>query len=497
MFRIDTLFPRFRLAVLSGLAVLLVLTTALSGCDSFLDINEDPNNASLDDIRSEPGLLFLTAVTSLSTTKTVEITGNSSFAQLWSASNGAGVFTSPELYQISTNTTGNSWDGSYTDVNQNLNFILDAADDSESPFFNPNVAAQAKIFKAYNFYFLTQLFEEVPFTQANDRDAFPSPVFDEQEVVLRGVVDLIDEAIAQVDLSSGAPSGITNEDVFYGGDMEQWLRFANATKLRALILLESGGADVDAEIDAVFGEPLIRDNADNTEFPYSASAGNENSWQQVLDDFSDGAMIWYDCDEKLVDILLDLDDPRLATYCDPTADGDFVGSASGTFASFVSQDISNISLNIVRADFPERYTTAAEILLLEAEWEAKKGNLGTADGLYRDGIAASIDWFDEKPGAIEDSLKNAYIASLPDLTTLSQADAVEAVQLQQWINFFERRPEPWTHWRRTKVPELTAPSNAQLGDIIRRYAYPPDPVARNPNTPQSLPGDTPMWFEGG
>jgi hypothetical protein len=496
MIRIDTLFSRPPMAAVL-LAVTLLAGTVLAGCSDFLDINDDPNNASLDDIEGEPGLLFITAAAAFSSNKTVEISGTSSFAQLWSASNGAAVFTNPELYQISTNTTGNTWDAVYTDVAQNLNFILQSADDPESPLGNPNVAAQAKIFKAYGFFYLTQLFEEIPFSQSNNRDEFPTPAFDSQEEVLNGVVALLDEAIDQVDLSDGAPAGITQEDVFYGGDMQQWLRFANTVKMKALVLLESGGADVDAALDDAFAGDLIRDNADNFEFPYSDNAGNENNWFQVLADFSNGAMIWYDCDAALVDRMLDLGDPRLGTYCGPNADGDFVGVPSGTFASFVSPVASNVSLNIVRADFPERFATAAEVFLLEAEWEAKKGNLGAADALYRDGIAASIDWFDAQPGAIDDADRDAYLASLPDLATLAQADAVEAVQLQQWFDVFERRPESWTHWRRTKVPALEAPSNAQLGGVIRRYPYPPDPVARNTNTPSPRQGDVPMWFEGG
>jgi len=474
---------------LAGALLLAVLLLPLGACNDFLDINDDPNNASPEDIESEPGLVFLTAATQFATNRTVEINEHSSFAQLWSASNGAAVFTNPELYSISTFTTGNTWSDMYLEVGQNTQLIIDAAEAADPP--RPNAAGQARILQAFAYFHATQLWEDVPFSQANQPDEFPNPAFDQQEDVLRGVIAQIDEAIAQFDPS--APPGITTNDIFYGGNLDQWTMFGNTIKLRAYMMLRSGGADVDSEIGSLLGQPLIRTNANNAEFPYSSNSGNENSFWQVLADFSNGANIWYDCAAPLVDMMTSLNDPRLSTYCDPTQDGDFVGTDVGTFASFLSPDVSNVSLNVIRADFPERFGTAAETLLLEAEWYALQGDFGMADQKFEAGVRASMDWFDSKPGAIQDVDKDAYIASLP---TIDGPEDIEDIQVQQWLDLFERRPEAWTHWRRTKVPDLSAPSNAQLNSIIRRYSYPPDPVARNPNTPTSKAGDVPMWFEG-
>lgn len=472
--------------------VLIACLLPLAACNDFLDINDDPNNASPDDIASELDLVFLTGVIQLATTKTVEIVEHSSFVHLWSASSGASVFTNPELFQISSNTIGNSWEDVYLELGQNMEFIINTAEGA-SPA-KPNAAAQAKIMQAYAYFHATQLWEDVPFTQANNAEEFPAPAFDRQEDVLRGIVAQLDEAIAQID-PDGLP-GITTGDPYYDGDLSQWIRFANSTKFKVLMLLRSGGADVDADIAAVLQEPLVRTNADNTEFPYNDSPGNENSFWQVLADFSQGVNIWYDCADTMVDIMLDLGDPRLAAYCDEVEGGGFVGVPVGTFASLTDPAVSSVSLNIIRPSFPERITTAAEILLLEAEWRAERGDLAAANALFRQGVQASLDWFDNQPGDIDEAAKAAYLDSLPDLTTLAQAEAVRTIQVQQWIDLFERRPEAWTNWRRTKVPALEPPSNAILANIIRRYSYPTDAIARNPNTPESRQGDVPMWFEG-
>ena len=483
---------------LSVLFLTVAALFALTACNDFLDVNDDPNNASPEDVSGEPGLLFLTAEAQLAANKNIEIIGQNSFAQTWAAAGAAAVFNNPEIYSISTFTTGNTWGQVYTDVGQNLQQIIDVADAAEPgslPTDAGNISAQAKILQAYTYFYLTQMFEDVPFSQANKVDEFPNPAPDAQQDVLRGVIDQIDEALGQINLE--AP-GIQDRDVFYNGDMSKWEKFGNTIKLRALFLLDSGGQNVTQEINALLNESLIRSNADNMLFPFANQSGGENNFFQVSQDFSGGVNIWYACNAELVDRMLDLDDPRISTYCDPNADGDFVGSGPGDFVPVpgLGGPASPVSSNIHRPEFPERFATAAEVLLKEAEWALRQGNVPLAQQKLEDGVRASMDFFDEQPGAIQNSDKDAYIASLPDLSTLTEDEALDFIQTQQWLDLFERHPENWTHWRRTKVPALQAPTNAQLGTIIRRYEYPPGPASTNPNLPATKQPDVPMWFEG-
>ncbi|MDH3245502.1 MAG: SusD/RagB family nutrient-binding outer membrane lipoprotein, partial [Saprospiraceae bacterium] len=123
------------------------------------------------------------------------------------------------------------------------------------------------------------------------------------------------------------------------------------------------------------------------------------------------------------------------------------------------------------------------------------GGLGGADEKYRLAIQLSMDYFDSKPGEIDPVLKMDYINSLPLLTSLSESDAVTAIQMQIYIADFMRMPEGWIQWRRTKVPTLVPPQGSQLSDIIRRFSYPPDEKGANPNAPGDKTLDTPMWYE--
>ncbi len=56
----------------------------------------------------------------------------------------------------------------------------------------------------------------------------------------------------------------------------------------------------------------------------------------------------------------------------------------------------------------------------------------------------------------------------------------------------------WTHVRRTDTPALTPAGGATISTILKRFTYPPDEVASNPNTPANKANtDVPMWFENG
>lgn len=492
----------FTLLLIGGMAL------TLSACSDFLDINDDPNSATREGV-SDPGLVFIEAQTALASNKVMEIIAQSSVAQTWSAVNG--TFTPGENYNPSTFTTGNTYLGNYTTTAGNLTEVINIAEaaDPDAVSYSPdNVIAQAELFRQYTYLYVTTQFGPSAYTQANKFDQFPEPELDPQENILRGIVANVDSAIARIDPSAGP--GIEDRDLFYSGELSKWERFGNSLKLRAYMLLLSG-EDGDAQAEGALGgtleteinnlldnEDLIRSNADNALFPFSSAEGNENNFFQLSQDFGGGENLWFACSVPLVNQMRDLNDPRLSTYCQESLSGGFQGVPQGETGTFVdSLQIGNveesiISDNIHRPEYPEKFLTAAEVLLKEAEWEFRQGNPSAARDKLIEGVRASIDFFDERPGAIDPSVEDSYISNeIPSAGALT----LEDIQLQQWIDLFERNPEAWTHWRRTKVPSLSPPSTASLETIARRYPYPPDAVTANPNVSQQNPAE-PMWFEG-
>ena len=485
------------------LAVALLLG---AGCDSLfdLDINTDPDAAT-----EVPGDLLLTnTLVSIGSTRAIEIQpGHAEFVNIMTANGSASVFINPERYDISSFTNGNTWSTWFLDGLKHMTLMRQQALASDPE--RSNVAAQAEIVMAYLFLTGSLIWERIPFTQALDGAQFPTPEFDDQETVLRGVVDMLDTAVGRID--EDGLEGVGFGDLVYEGDMELWRRLGNSLKLRTLMLIRNKDASVDAQISAVLAQPLIRTNAQEAAIPFFATAGNENPvWKlnNLFGGFTNAGngngFIF--AGKVAVDLMKDLGDPRLDTYFEhavvdfdisPDGGGPATTEHFGQRAGVSNYDdamTSMISQNIIRRDWPNRMVTAAEVWLFEAEFHALQGNLAAAHSSYITGVQVGLDYFDGKPGSISSAAKQAYINSLPGSFS-GQEPALEAIWAQQYVEVFDRAPENWTHWRRTKFPTLPLAEQAVLGDIIRRFAIPTDEVSANPNAPTGIPLDQPMWFE--
>jgi len=469
---------------------LLFLFSATS-CEDFLDINENPLAAS----SADRNLLFPQVVVSYGANRTVEMKpGMNFFSQHMASSGSAGVFLNPERYILSNFTTGNSWSNYYTSCLKHLFLIRRDAQAAGQDL----VVAQVKIMEAMLYLDLTQIWEEVPFTEAVNPE-FTQPKFDDQQTILNGIVALIDEANSLIS-STESTVTIAAGDMIYGGDMDKWVKFGNSVKFKALVLLHNGGQDSSGALNAMVGQPMVTTIADEPKLPFFDEVGSENNIWKVLNQFSGGQNVWFFAGEALIAEMTSLngnaiEDPRLATYFD--GGSPYVGVPPGTTG--IAGE-SAVSLNILRPDFPEKLISASEILLLHAEMAAKgviSGGMAQADAYLRAGVQLSMDQWDGQPGAIAASDKSAYIAAIPALTSVGSTQiALDLIYQQQYIDLFFRGIEGWTMVRRTGYPNLPVPEQAVLGSLIRRYSYAPDEIATNPNHPAQKALDAPMWFEG-
>jgi hypothetical protein len=483
--------------------LLLGFAAMAGGCDiTDLDINHSPNAAT-----EAPGnLLFPTALAAVASNRSIEMQpATAEFVQIWASNGSASVFTDPEVFVISPFTNGNVWGALYGTSLRNLTLLHQQSLEAEPA--RTNAAAQADIMTAYVFLTLTQLFGDIPYTEALNGTEFPNPHFDSQESVLRGLVAKLDSATAEIDPENGG-TPLTDGDLVYGGDLDQWTMFANSLKLRTLMLIRDKDASADAQISALLSLPLIRDNADEADIPFFNETGGENNLWKLNDQFAGFVGVGPEgngflfAGKTLVDLMKDLGDPRIDTYFALPVD---LEAADGTVVSdehigqeagvFTYDNVSMVSRNIIREDWPSRMVTAAEVWLYEAEFKATQGDLVGAHTSYAEGVKAGLDYFDGKPGAISGADKEAYLSSLP-AGFASQSQALEAIWAQQYIEVFDRAPENWTQWRRTHYPDLPLPVNAQISDIIRRFPYTDDELSSNPNAPTDRPSlTTPMWFE--
>ena len=472
-----------------------VILVGLNACDQAVDRNIDPLAASEENVNAN--LLAPVAMVNLASNRSIEILPSFGvFSQHWASGGSAGVFSGPEVYAIGLFGPNNTWNNYYTSqlVNyvQGLNIAL-AADPVQV-----NVAAQSRFLIAFSFYQLTVMFGDIPFSEAIQPD-IAEPAFESQATVLQGIVDMIDQGLSELDDSD--PTRIDDGDLIYGGDLARWEMFANSLKLKALVLLQNGGIDVSAQLANVVQQPLITSVADEANFPFSNNVDNEHSYWKLLDNFSNQESTWHHYSDAMESLMDPLQDPRIATFFDEGEDdpaGQFDAIGPGEGGAF-TDDFAVVSLNLARPDFPDRWMTSAEIVLLQAELAALgiiPGGMAEANSLLQQGVSLSMQFFDGQPGAIAAGEQTAFLGRIPNLTTLSQQEALETIWGQQYIDRFFRGIEGWTQWRRTGFPELDLPQGAVLGNIIQRFPYSTNEIAANPNHPPQPQLDLPMFFTG-
>jgi hypothetical protein len=283
-------------------------------------------------------------------------------------------------------------------------------------------------------------------------------------------------------------------DLIYGGNMDNWKRYANSLKLRVLMLLRNGdgGTTYDAQIIATLGSSLIDNNSQATFLRYTNNAGGLNGFQGLNEAFfgtSNEVTEVYAPGEHTYSLIKNNAlDPRNEMYLfDPNDES----PVNGLFANATAAVLSN---NIIRRDLPHVWFLPAEISFYKAELTLKGVATGaTAQTEFDRGITQILEWWGgDIPGTgimtITGGDITAYIGSLPAVT-------LNAVYEQEYLETFMRPVVAWNHVRRTGIPALSPPAGTTITTILKRFSYPPDETAANPNTPISLDTDIPMWFE--
>lgn len=476
----------------------------MSACDSFLDINTDPDAATA----VPGGLLFSTALASWGSNRSMEGGQYTNyFSQTYSSNAILANWWHAERYAISATAVNNHWLAYYGTLQRNSTLGIESAL-SASPA-RVNEAAQFEIIRALNYYESTLLWERVPLTQANQPAEFPTPVFDDQPTVLNGILAKLDAAIAMIDVANPL-LGLGARDVVYGASlngtlpaqqMQNWIRLANSGKLHVLMTLRSGGQNVDAQIQALIDNPnLIRVSTQNAYIPFNALSKNPLGRMQEV---YAGSPNWFWSGGPITNIMNATDDPRRPVYMDevPSAPGTFANAPAGLGlgANNASRTRRNTYLSV---SAPVALMYAHEVLFLEAEFLASTGSLGAADAKFRAGIDQAFAMLPQRTGggasAPAATARDAFKAQFPNLATLSQQDALRHIWHQHYVGLHGDGIQSWTLVRRVGEPVfgMTLHPSSTLTSWISRWPYQVNEVAANPNAPQENPPlEQNMWFQ--
>ncbi len=464
-------------------AAVTLLAVPATSCFSDGLLNVDPNRSTT----ADPALLFTGAEVKFSLLRVGELTWPIALmSQMWASGGRWGL----EQARYDQTRIRSAWGSIYTDVLKNL--VL-ATNDAAARTPKPNNSiAQLKIYTAFVYSQTSYLWGDIPFSEAA-AGSVDFPKFDSQEAVLNGCIKLLDEALASIDASSARI--VAPNDLYYGGDMTKWRRFANSLKFRILMTMVDADPAKNAAIGAMAAQPMIASRGDEMKFPYFDTPGRQNPRFSFTAIFRGGVQSdWYAAN-VMFNEMVPFNDPRMPIYFQP---------GTGAAGAFVSLDpvqsydaarSSLVNLNLLKANLPEVSFSYSEQLLLEAEAIGRgfwPGGLGATDTRFRAGTRESMS-----AAGVATPALDTYINALP---TLTSANYRRELNRQQWLDLFMRPADAWVQWRRSgpigqEYPAMTVPAGALATSLMRRVLYRNEEINSNPNTPTGILLDRPLWFD--
>jgi hypothetical protein len=353
------------------------------------------------------------------------------------------------------------WDSYYSGPLTDIQTVIDKGVEAG----NGNIEGVGRIWKSWVFHLVTDMWGDVPYSEALMGAENTTPAYDAQQQIYQGLIqDLTDGASLVGSGSASFGSG----DILYGDDMSAWRRFANSMRMRlAMRMSEVDPSGARTAFTAAHSAGGFTSNADNAELDWPGSPYRNplfENWQG-RDDHGISA--------EMVNTLKALNDPRLELYAEPAdEDGEYRGLQNGDITPELSLAWYSRIGDYWRANgaaTPTALMTYGEVLLLQAEAAARGWIAEDAAALYEAGIRANMERYSYSTAPTAAEI-DAYLAQ-PEVNAGNPS--IEDIQLQQWMGLYMNGAEAWAHVRRTDVPHLEPGPDLTLSRIPTRFIYPP------------------------
>jgi hypothetical protein len=432
---------------------------SITSCKEFIDeeLNIDPNNP--EDVSMN--VLLSGAEVTLAFSYASDLTR---YPALWTQTL-SGIANQHLLfdnYILTESDVNNMWYYNlYGGAMSDLSILMKKAVEQNSPHYG----GVAKILMASALGVCTDLWGDIPYSQAFQGLANMKPAYDSQQQIYTTIQSLLDQAI--VDLSASTSNFYPGADDFiYGGDLAAWTAFAYSLKARNYLHLgKRDAANYQLALNQI--PNAISGNSGSAVLNFGSLATENNPiYKFYFEDRPGDAGVG----KTLVDLMNSLNDPRRAVYfttdANCTPDTCYSGSPAGAgdaatsyMGSFYGSPTS-----------PSYFLTYAEIKFIEAECEFRVGSLANAAAAFNDAVAASLDMFGT-PDA-------AYLAA--NASEVDTTITIDKIFTQKYIHMYCQGTEGFTDWRRSHdsshpngIPALSpAVANTTNGVIARRFPYP-------------------------
>ena len=496
-----------------------ILCISMISCNDYLDVNENPN------FPTEASIETLLPSVGATTIARIALDGDL-IGTLWmqhaTQGNSTNQYNSTANYSVTVTSYNAIWTNAYANTLPDLKILMEMAEDHKAW----NYWLVAKVLTAFNYHFLTDLYGDIPFTEALQAKEFPAPKYDDSKtVVYPGIIAMLDEAIAkEADAKLSTNPVMTKEDYYFNGDMDEWIAFAKSLKLKLLMRdFEANKSQIAAMLAA---DGFLQDDCAMTVFEDAINKGNplyEYNIRQMNTIENMRAC------HTFTEFLIAMEDPRIERYYEVTkySEGKDVsirevygGLPCGTKPSTVEADEDGVPL-IKSSRFLQSYSDPAylmnnaEVAFLQAEAYARLGDKAKARAAYDDGVTKAFGrWGYDPTSFIAEGGVYAFDDSSLDkmLKCILTQKWVASAKANAWDAFFDRN--------RTGIPEistvekvrvsnkapglmpgyelgtLVAPGSTELqvNEFPKRMLVPQISSANNPNAPVTKNLTDPMWW---
>ncbi len=419
--------------------------------------------------------------------------------------------------QIRAGTPDGNWNNRYRDLTNAQSII-----DKGKALGYANVQGVGMIWKDFTFSQMTDMWGDIPYTEAVQGATDITPKYDAQKDIYAGV--LKDLADAQAMLGATDPGDdFGGGDILYDNDWAKWKKFANSLRMRlAMRMSEVDPATAKTEFLAAYNAGGFTSNDDNAQLAWAGGNNYGNPlWENCI--CGNGNRDDNGVSKTLVDTLLSLQDPRIKFYAEPTTNT--AGAADGTYDGqpYLGRENGMISEpypygyysrigNYWRADgeyTPSVIMDYSEVLFLEAEAAYRGWISADAGQLYTQAIQAAFEMYEgvyaTAPTAAD---LTAYLQNPRVVYAGNNAAGFAQIQLQKWISLYLVGMEAWSNWRRVRIPNLVpgpdlAAGYAGITVIPLREPYPANEQSYNNDNLQAALAaqgsdgkmDTPVWWD--
>ena len=457
----------------------VILGLATTACDSYLDINQDPNSPSESNMTTSIMLPAAEMNLAGSYGDFMRITGGY-YAQHYAQTFGTSNYLDFSQFKMSATRSSGTYTQLMSRTLKNLETIRTLAQQNNE--WGSYLAATT--LRAFTYQALVDCYGEVPFTEAFNV-SISSPKYDDGKDIYAALITELDEALEKAQ----AADHVATNFLFPDETAESWIKFANAVKLKLMMREIDAVPDVAAEV----GKLVADDNFPEEDVAYQDCWGNEAGAMSpyYAEEFSTawgstqinvvanvaiiGTMLQKDANGDVV-----YEDPRLPAFFEKNGAGEYTGCISGSnFSTSNSYKSTYWCRPVASYDMPVYLITRSEVEFFIAEYYARQNNSAEAQAHYNAAIEASC-------ASAGVSGADKVIAKFP----YTQSKYKECIGISKWIalsgvnNF-----EAWCEARRLDYPAFGSVTGPQ------RWPYADSSASRNGNSPE-FPGYTTPVFWG-